>query len=75
MMKDNSDSPDEIEMLRLPRVVQRCGLCAAEIYKLEAKGLFPKRVKLTSRASAWISHEVTDWLLKRVQLARGEPDA
>jgi len=73
-MKDN-ESTDEIEMLRLPRVVQRVGLCKGEIYKLEAHGLFPKRIKLTSRASAWISHEVTDWLLKRVQLSRGEPDA
>lgn len=74
-MKDNSDSPDEIEMLRLPRVVERCGLCKDEIYKLEARGLFPKRVKLTPRASAWIAREVTEWLLERIKLTRGEPNA
>jgi len=73
-MKDD-DKPDEMEMLRLPRVVKRVGLSKGEIYKLEAKGLFPQRVKLTARASAWLAREVDGWLKRRVELSRGGSDA
>jgi prophage regulatory protein len=32
------------------------------VYRLIAKGEFPKQIKLSERASAWIEHEVLEWL-------------
>lgn len=74
---ESSKSPGEhLQMLRLQGVMQRCGLSKALIYRLEAQGLFPRRVKLTARASAWLASDVDRWLRSRVAHSRGEmPDA
>lgn len=41
------------------------------IYQLIKEGLFPKPIKLGSRASAWITEEVEKWLEDRIK-ARDE---
>lgn len=51
--------------IRLCQVKQMTGLSKSTIYRLEALGAFPKRVKLSVRASAWKSSEVARWLAER----------
>lgn len=55
-------------MLRVPAVVAKTGLSRATIYnKIDPESpaydpLFPKKVKLSSRAVGWFESEVDDWL-------------
>jgi prophage regulatory protein len=49
-------------LLRLPEVQKLSGLSRSSIYRLEGKGAFPKRVRLSVRATAWRSEELLEWL-------------
>ncbi|NCT66375.1 MAG: AlpA family phage regulatory protein [Rhodanobacteraceae bacterium] len=53
-------------LLRMPEVVRRIGLQPAHVYALEARGDFPRRVKLGPRASAWVESEVSAWIESRI---------
>jgi prophage regulatory protein len=53
--------------LRLPEVMRRTGLAKATIYKLAG---FPRPIRITSTASAWIESEVTAWIQKTIQEQR-----
>jgi prophage regulatory protein len=55
-----------LRVLRLPDVEKRVGLARSRIYALEAEGRFPKRVKLSERASGWVEHEIDEYLQTRV---------
>jgi prophage regulatory protein len=61
---------NEMRLLRLPAVQQLTGLSRSTIYQLSAVGDFPAPVKIGSRASAWISLEVSDWIEARISQAR-----
>lgn len=52
-------------LLRLKAVMALTGLCRTNVYRLEAAGAFPARVKLSERASAWRSDEVEAWIASR----------
>jgi prophage regulatory protein len=56
--------------LRLPAVCACTGLSRSQIYRLEAAGDFPKRVKLGAAAAAWIDSEVARWQNDRVSAGR-----
>jgi prophage regulatory protein len=49
-------------LIRLPEVQRLTGLGKTTLYTLERRGLFPRRRKLTSRASAWVEAEVISWI-------------
>jgi prophage regulatory protein len=51
--------------LRLREIERLTGLSKSTVYRLEALGQFPRRVKLSERASAWRASEVTRWLADR----------
>jgi prophage regulatory protein len=53
------------QCIRLREVERLTGLSKSTIYRLEALGSFPSRVKLSERASGWKSNEVTSWLANR----------
>jgi prophage regulatory protein len=55
----------KFRLLRLPAVIEATGLGRSAIYALEARGEFPRRRKLTPRASAWRSDEVAAWIDSR----------
>jgi prophage regulatory protein len=52
-------------VIRLPQLELMVGLSRSSIYRLEAAGEFPKRVKLTSRSVAWPRAAVEKWLESR----------
>jgi prophage regulatory protein len=64
-------TPAAVQILRLPQVCQRTGLCRSMIYQLEAEYQFPRRIKIGVRAVGWIEEEVRDWLTQRVEHSRG----
>jgi prophage regulatory protein len=50
---------------RLPEVQQVSGLSRSSIYRLEAGGEFPKRVKLGQRAVGWPREALLEWCRTR----------
>ena len=52
-------------ILKQPEVSRRTGLSRSSIYRLEASGEFPSRVKLSESASGWLSDEVQAWIESR----------
>ena len=61
-------------LLRLPQVIQICGLKRDSIYRLAATGRFPRPRKISERASAWREDEIRDWIESRpVASADGTP--
>jgi prophage regulatory protein len=52
-------------LLRLKAVIELTGLCRSNVYRLEAEGTFPARVRLSERASAWRREEVVAWIESR----------
>ncbi len=63
-----------IQILRLPQVRARTGLCRTMIYQLEAGRQFPRRVKIGVRAVGWIEGAVEEWLTQRVECSRSVPN-
>jgi len=60
-----------VRFLRLPAVCARTGLSRSHIHRLEASGRFPRRVKLSPAASAWVESEIETWAAGRVAASRG----
>ena len=50
------------KIIKLPRVKEITTLSRPTIYRRMAEGKFPKQIKLSERASAWVEQEVLDWL-------------
>ncbi len=69
----NDQKPKRI--LRRPEVQHRVGLTHSQIDNMEKRGLFPKRIKISTRAAGWLEHEVEAYIEQRVALSRGEPVA
>ena len=56
-----------ITFIRINTVLLQTGLARSTIYKLMAEDDFPQPVKLTAKSSAWVSSEVDDWKLSRME--------
>lgn len=54
------------KLIKLPEVIEITTLSRASIYRLIAEGKFPKQVKLSTRACAWIEQDVLSWLNGRI---------
>ena len=52
-------------LIPLPAVEQMTGLRRTVIYELERAGQFPRRRKVTQRASRWLEREVAEWCESR----------
>ena len=52
-------------ILRRPAVEAKVGLSRSAIYLLMAKGLFPRPVKLSTRAVGWRAADIDAWLQSR----------
>ena len=61
-----STEGEPLALLRLPEVCKRTGKKRSSIYREIAAGTFPGPVKLGERASAWVEHEVCEWIAERI---------
>jgi prophage regulatory protein len=61
-------SPDKgnLSLLRLREVCRRTGKSRSSVYREIAAGSFPAPVPLGERASAWVEHEVAEWIASRI---------
>lgn len=53
-------------LLRKAEVSSVVGLSISSIDRLEAKGMFPRRVALTPKTSAWDSDKIAEWVAQRI---------
>ena len=61
-------------IIRKNEVVRRTGLSYSTIWRLEGRGDFPARLKLTeSGAVGWVESEVERWIHDRVRGAGKRP--
>jgi len=58
------------QLLRLPAVIERVGLSRSTIYRSEAAGTFPKRVKVGEHATAWLASDIERFIAERVAASR-----
>lgn len=56
-----SDTPHK-QALRLPQVLSKTGLSRSNLYRLVARGQFPKGFKLSERAVVWDEAQIDGWL-------------
>ncbi len=66
------NAADDICLLRLPDVRRKTGLSRSAIYRLVATGDFPKPVRPSKATTAWVSHDVDQWIGDRIRAARGD---
>ena len=69
---NNTSPPTRI--LRWPDVAKRIPFSKSYAYALQAKGLFPKPIKLIKggRAAGYLESEINDWVNARIAEARGD---
>lgn len=58
--------PPTAQLLRLPAVKERTGLSRSSIYRNEAAGTFPRRVKIGENTTAWLAADIDRWIAERV---------
>ena len=58
-----------MNLLRLPAVIAQTGLSKTTIHRLEAGGRFPQRIRVGTRAVAWLATEVDAWTAKADRVA------
>ena len=52
-------------LLRFPAVRLRTGLSRSTIWRLERAGDFPRHLRLSSNAVAWIEDEIVGWIRQK----------
>lgn len=57
-------------ILRLPEVKARTGLSRSSIYNAIKQGSFPHHVSLGARAIGWVSTEIDQWIVSRVNASK-----
>ena len=59
------------QLLRINEVITRTGLSRSTLYLRIKQGSFPRPISLGSRASAWVSSEIDQWIDHQIYLSRG----
>jgi prophage regulatory protein len=67
---ETSTVAEEVKFLRLPEVKAITGLSKSSLYGMIRDKNFPAPVRLGPRAVAWLSSEVRQWAVQRVNASR-----
>ncbi|EGV28072.1 phage transcriptional regulator, AlpA [Thiorhodococcus drewsii AZ1] len=68
-MATKTTIPPTKRIIRLPEVVERCGLSRSSVYNLMAADRFPRSIKLSERAVGWRESDIDNWLVGRQRVA------
>lgn len=60
------------EVLRFTALRRMVGLSRSTIWRLERKGLFPKRRQISPHLVGWVNSEVQEWITKRKPVLQTE---
>jgi prophage regulatory protein len=61
----NTHIENSNRLIRLVEVLKIIGLSRSQLYKMQRDGLFPRSIKLSTRAVAWREAEVLNWCFSR----------
>lgn len=61
-LNSRSILPLRARMLRLREVTNRTGLSGTTIWRLERKGLFPRRRRISPGRVGWLEQDIEDYL-------------
>lgn len=61
-----------INILRLPQVLQRIGVSRSTLYQLIKDGKFNAPINLGERAVGWTDEDVADFIASRIKASRPE---
>ena len=53
-------------LIKLKEVMTATGLSRSYIYALAQQNIFPKPIKLSERASAWVEVEIEEWIQSKI---------
>ena len=56
-------------ILRKKEVLEMVGMCYVSIWKMMARGEFPRSIQISPRAVGWRESEILDWLKSRPRVA------
>lgn len=59
----------DMKVLRVKDVTERLGICRDTLWRLEKRGLFPRRIQLGRRAVGWLEEDIENWLLEKREKA------
>lgn len=54
-----------MKILKKSEVVKKVGLSQVTIWRMEKKGIFPRRRQLSERRVGWVESEIEEWILAR----------
>lgn len=57
-------------LIRKRAVLERTALSNTSLYRLIAKGEFPKPIKIGPRAVAWVEDDIQKWIESRIVASR-----
>jgi prophage regulatory protein len=63
-----------MRIIRRRELTAKVGFCLGHIYRLERRGVFPRRVHLGPRAVGWVEEEVEGWLRERLDARDRRPE-
>jgi len=61
-----------MKILNLKEVIEKIGLSTTTIWRLERKGEFPKRIKLSPNRRGWEDTQIQEWMATRPRGIEGE---
>jgi prophage regulatory protein len=56
-----------LRLLRFGEVRQRTGLSRSTIWRMERRGAFPRRIKVSLNVVAWREDEVSEWIGSKLE--------
>ena len=65
----SNHSPQPDTFLRWPVIRRTTGLSRSTVWRLERRGMFPKRRQLSPGTVGWLSSEVERWMEQRPSAA------
>ncbi|MBN8522097.1 MAG: AlpA family transcriptional regulator [Alphaproteobacteria bacterium] len=60
-----------MNILKLPKVIEKTGLSRASIYAFVKEGKFPKPISLGLRSVGWVEVEITQWIEEKMNSRMG----
>ena len=69
-MQEHACQNPTTKILRQPTVIERTGISATTIWRLERRGDFPPRVRLSPGAIGWRENDIENWIESRAAEAR-----
>jgi prophage regulatory protein len=63
---------ESMKVLNLKEVIEIVGLSTTTIWRLERKGDFPKRIKLSPNRRGWEDAQIEEWMDTRPRGIEGE---